>query len=59
MIFPFLISNSGYIENNEIFQTDEILRSYRSFSSYMSLEVMCDYQIASPMPYILSFWSTL
>ena len=32
-IFRYLLSNSGYIENYEIFKTDESLRSGRTFSS--------------------------
>ena len=32
-IFRYLLSNSGYIENYEIFKTDENLRSGRTFSS--------------------------
>ena len=32
-IFRYLLSNLGYIENCEIFKTDENLRSGRTFSS--------------------------
>ena len=32
-IFRHLLSNSGYIENCEIFKTDENMRSARTFSS--------------------------
>ena len=34
------MSNKGHIEIYEILKTDEILRSYRTFSSYMSPEVV-------------------
>ena len=33
IIFLYLLSNWGYIENCEIFKTDENLRSMRTFSS--------------------------
>ena len=32
-IFRYMVSNSGYIENCEIFKTDENFRSRRTFSS--------------------------
>ena len=32
-IVRYLLSNSGYIENSDIFKTDENLRSGRTFSS--------------------------
>ena len=56
-IFRYLLSNWGYIENCEIFKTDENLRSGQTFSSYVSPEVRYVIWIASPISYILSFWS--
>ena len=55
MVFPYLMSNKGYIEKLEIFKTDEILRSTWTFSSEVSPEVEYTISIAKSISYILSF----
>ena len=57
MVFSFLISNWSYIEKVKFLQSDEILRSVRTFSSKVSLEVCYINRIAKDTPYILSYWS--
>ena len=57
-IFPYLMSKWTYLKYFEIFKMAAICRPGQAFQSHIPPDVEYNVYIASPIPYILSFWST-